>query len=501
MRITALLVFFVLFCELCIPIGRTIEYGITPTTVCEGDSQETQTSGTKESSSKLQHLLDQARLAPAEFRSDALIRLAQSTLVSDRKLKRELLEEAFDFAANAQFQLKKTAFAPINVDTRLGYLDSAYTLNLDGVSLRCRAVDALLNVDKVRARELFSAIRLTDAIGSPLTCKDGLVYEVSAFYKTLKNVAENSFNRKEIKEGDRLNFVEQSINDITSPLELAPAAKLITSIDWASNDLQDLVHRYSIKLTQVSSDYRTFFASESLYSVTESIHHLMSYAERRQIGVQELVEAYRAYLIRNLSQKACADIDSKERHSPYFVRTANRLLFPHNPITPEEISAPGVEPSYKETEFWASPKSRLLLNEVRGLRFKKGEVELTASEKGTLEWDNNLNRVLNMLADWKIDDEQAKEDYFHEKAVIYRSLFELAATGKRRDDVLARFLLFLKEVDPDYISRIEMYWHMRAIVEAARGSDERLRTNTLNALLTSDNPVLRLYGLLSLEGL
>src|ERR1700739_1786623 len=40
-------------------------------------------------------LLDQARSLPAEFRADALLRIAESLLIPEKSQKQELIEEAF----------------------------------------------------------------------------------------------------------------------------------------------------------------------------------------------------------------------------------------------------------------------------------------------------------------------------------------------------------------------------------------------------------------------
>src|SRR5262249_8187525 len=97
------------------------------------NSNEEQPSPAEQISPRLDSLLSQARSAPAEFRSDALIRIAGSALVKTRKLKQDLLAEAFDAAGGPQFPVKRTLFSSGNTDTRVGNLEGAYGLNLDSV--------------------------------------------------------------------------------------------------------------------------------------------------------------------------------------------------------------------------------------------------------------------------------------------------------------------------------------------------------------------------------
>jgi hypothetical protein len=109
-------------------------------------------------SPKLFSLLLKARAVSAELRSDSLIRLATSNLTQSNDLKVELLEEAFDYAGESAFAVKKTQFAGKYADAPSGYLAQAYDLDLDTISLRCRVVSAMSKVDQKRARDLFSGI-------------------------------------------------------------------------------------------------------------------------------------------------------------------------------------------------------------------------------------------------------------------------------------------------------------------------------------------------------
>jgi len=115
------------------------------------------------------------------------------------------------------------------VDTRLGYLAGAYDLNLDSLSLRCRAINALLKIDDAKARELFAQISIGELIKDRLSCQDGLIYDVAPYYETLASVA-RSFNKKQIAEGRATEIVEDSVYAIISPVQLAPVAQNLMSL-------------------------------------------------------------------------------------------------------------------------------------------------------------------------------------------------------------------------------------------------------------------------------
>ena len=100
-------------------------------------------------------LVQRARSAPAEFAADVLIRLAASTRVTDKAARRELLEEAYTRAQGAQQRWKRVAALAPPRGTPADLLSRAYAQDVDGGSLSCRVVRAMLDLDPARARRLF----------------------------------------------------------------------------------------------------------------------------------------------------------------------------------------------------------------------------------------------------------------------------------------------------------------------------------------------------------
>src|SRR5690349_18326982 len=100
--------------------------------------------------------VEMARRTPGEFAADALLRIAATGKVA--KIDRiALLEEAFRRAGEAQQRFKRHPGIVKGADGA-SFLQHAYDQNLDGLSLRLRAVDAMLQLDPVKARNLFLQI-------------------------------------------------------------------------------------------------------------------------------------------------------------------------------------------------------------------------------------------------------------------------------------------------------------------------------------------------------
>lgn len=92
-----------------------------------------------------------------EVAADLLIRIAESNLVSDRQKRIELLEEAFRRSGDVQEKTRRKMWTGA-VDSRGGYSSAAFDQQLDALSLRCRIVKEMLNLDTERARKLFLEI-------------------------------------------------------------------------------------------------------------------------------------------------------------------------------------------------------------------------------------------------------------------------------------------------------------------------------------------------------
>jgi len=451
-------------------------------------------------SPKMFSLLLKARAVSAEFRSDSLIRLATSNLTQDNNLKVELLQEAFDYAGGSAFAVKKTQFAGTYADAPSGYLAQAYDLGLDTISLRCRVVSAMSKVDQKRARDLFSGIGIKSDLQSAASCKESLIFDVRVYYESFKDLTKSGFSAKQIEEGYKAQFIEDRIYEMVSPVQIGPLAKALKALNLDSDGLQRFVPAFSRQLRQLSSDYRTFYASETVFSVTESINELILLMEKSGIPSRVLADAYRDYVVKSVSQRVCADNYEGEGKLPAFVRRANFFVFAWKPITKEEVKTLGVDPSYAEAPFWTSAISRKLLDALRRLKFNEKGGSYTDAERDTARWKEQLGDVLRVMADWRTGDEISEEAYLNEKAIAYRTLLEVAPTDDIRAEILRGFLNFLESFNSDKINRIELYWHLKEVLAQARTTDGRVRSAMITKLANSTNPILELYASLISEG-
>lgn len=450
-------------------------------------------------------LINDVRSAPPEFAADLLIRIAQSDKVAEPAWKCELLEEAFRLAATVQQPVKRVSLPSSPTDTRAGFLASAFELGLDALSLECRVVNALLSVDKPKAREMFAQIPKLQL--AALDCEDSLVYNVSDYYATLKRIAETTFKPKEIKRNEHVRLVESRLSQMVSPSEVVPALDTVSTINVSSTQRQLLLDSLSSALGKASGDDRCFTAS--LYYLDQAMKSFIAQCVRQGISRYEVLRSYRAYLIRHLAAARCAD------NAVFFRKgTQEALIASFNAMRSQsdgsvlEISADDIKPvrvagSVKAHTHWQSHKASVLLTRIKKLRFGSGKAPLTAAERETLDWQTEMDEFLKDMADWTKEDEQSAEDYFHQKCLLLKALIELAPKKGTRENLISKFVEALNDFDLSRGSRIEWFWQARFLfvdawqVDGTSSSAPRLVMNKSDTLPIVDytrNPVLYLYS-------
>ncbi|HWP43257.1 MAG TPA: hypothetical protein VNO14_08495, partial [Blastocatellia bacterium] len=301
----------------------------------------------KERPAEILHLIGTAHSTPPEFAADMLITIADSTKVTEAAWKKELLLEAFRVAANCQYRMAQKSVGPYPVDTRAGYLGQAFRLKLDTLSLRCRVIQTMLPLDKAMARQLFSEV---EKLKFPiLSCGDGLVYEVSDFYKTAEKVVMAGFSAEEKRRGEHIRFLELLISDISSPVQIAPAANLIRSLELSRTQRESLVAAFAARLAKVSGDDRSF--SSSMHSVGDEIGRLLHTCNKQGIATSDLLTALRAYYVRHFGSSRCSDTlrDAGDTGPlPRQVNEFNTRLRAYSESNIPEIEADEVKPSRVE---------------------------------------------------------------------------------------------------------------------------------------------------------
>ena len=451
-------------------------------------------------SAKIETFITYAQSLPAEFSADLLIQLAESGEIKERKRRQDLLIEAFDTAAKAKQPLKLAALPGSAVDSRLGYRANAFKLGLDTLSLQSRAIKALLPLNKKEARQLFDEIKLKL---NPLDCEDTLAYDLGSFFDMTLAIVQTAFNTEETQRGEHIYFVERSISKINSSNQIQPAVKVLISLKTSNLELARLGRAFSTALAKIPADDRSFSAPWN--STINSIDELVSTFSQRGLPSDEIIEAYRAYLINQLTGQRCAETngagDPKALETSlvtHFNERLRSLAYKNiGPISEDEITPGRREGSVRDEAYWTSTKSKSILSAMRRLRFKSPGTEFNTQEKESAEWQSQLSQLIRELASWMPSDEKSDEDYFHQKCVIYYALIKAIPTGAQydglRDEALRDFATLLSVSQLQKEKPAEWFLHAKVLINRAHTANPPEREKLISLIYNSHSTILHLY--------
>ena len=455
---------------------------------------------------ELEALVVDARALSPEFAADVLLRLVESGKITERAWQRELLTEAFRTAGGAQAPIKRRIAPGLNYAyTREDYEARAYELNLDTMSLRLRAVNAMLKVDQRKARELFSELPIKLPF-TPLTCDDALVYAGLDFYDTLTQIATTTFSAAEKARNEDVLFAQAYVDEMNAPEEVLPVSLLIERLGDSPARLALLTHSYSMALIRIGADDRSFTAATNAMLAVR----LARACKQQGLSPDELLAAFRAYFVTHLRARRCAD-DEFGKYGPGRLVLDRRTLADLNaqlrvdesgaqslvPVTDDEVKPQQVEGEAKLTPFFTTPTAQSLFRTAQALRFGMADEPQTEEERNEPKRVEQLTAWLNAMADWHGDGETSEADYFNEKCVLYQLLLEVWPTkGPAADTLLRQYIAFLREPALREENRAGWLLHVKRLLDSPRYNGGAERAQMLAELMDSGEPVLRVYAAL-----
>ncbi len=398
-------------------------------------------------------LIDAARSAPPEFAADILIRLAAlDSLPAARRV--ELLAEAFQAGERAKAPAKRrSALSQQQGPAR--FLNRAYAQDLDALSLEARAVEAALPLDAAKARVWFAGIKPPSI--PRLQCGDFLVYDLSRFYETLGRVV-RSFPEKEKANGDAFRLLRGYTAAITSPVQIAPLARVLAAAPVSDDDFVALISIFGAALGKISGDDRSFTYSQS---VGAEIQALAAECGRRKVSPVPLLESYRFYLVTNLSGARCADDDqlaggggvafglasgiSLDPLASDYIRFFNEKLRtgPLPRIGEEDATPARLEGTVTGLSTCGGDECQAISKLSRELVLTPEGRPYQPAERSSAEWRKKFDALLEALANWKTSQRETPIEQFREKSDEYGLLLNLAPDAPARETVVHAEIGFL----------------------------------------------------------
>lgn len=440
-------------------------------------------------------LIQSARTVPAEFEADALIRIAGIPSL-DRVKKVQLLDRAFERAGAAQQPHKRRA-ALVRMKGPINFFNKVNDQDLDALSLRLRAVDAMLPLDGKHARELFLKI---PALKIPrLTCEDFAVPDVNHFYSTLGAIAAQT--------GDNVKLVQRYAGDVQSPVQIEGIAKILTGMNAPDVDLLTLVSIFSTSMGKLKGDDRSFTYSRNIVQAMES---LVAECKRKKVSPLPLIESYRLYLVVHLTASRCADDDlmdggglstftltgqGVDQGSMDFIASFNdRLRMPPLQKIQEQESTPsrleGVAASLRSCEDDECKAAGELYKKL--ILSEKG-APIPPAQRSTEAWSAQYRELIGALDAWKVSAHASPLEHFRERVSGYSDLLNLAPAGPDREAGFHALTNFLTKNPIASTNRADWFLPVNALIARAT-LDPPGFGKYAEELRKSENPVIALYA-------
>jgi hypothetical protein len=446
-------------------------------------------------SQELRNYINEVMGLPAEFKADILLKLIENKKISNKAWEKELLEDSFIIAKDAQNPYKRIGALNNEAESRSEYTSYAFDLKLDRVSLQLRVVKEMLQSNhKARAREMFSEIKISEL--TPITCDESTTYDLTEFYNTLNLLYQTAFSANERRKEEHLYFLISNIKNISSPAQISSIINSIITLKLSELQLQISLNTLSERLKELHDDDRSF--SKSFGADINSIYAIVNVCKENHISPINLLNDYRLYLIKHLVAPRCyknkVTIENEKKQVDVF----NVLLLKHSllKITDEQLILSKVQGKAKDyIYFRGQTKAQQIMREVSRLHWLPGtNTAIDDADKSKPQWEAQLTRVYNLIQEWQAKDEVSELDYFHQKAGIYRTLLQFVPDKSNREKIMKDYLIFLVNSPIQKEKRIDWFFQLNNMIKLLRHDSTPDRQQAESIFAEIYHPVLTLYA-------
>lgn len=437
-------------------------------------------------------LLEIAAWAEGELCADLALRLVETRHVRIRSVSLEAIEMALAKSSEAREPHAVVMISRQNNDNVEGYREGALQFfRSDRLTLRCRAITALLDIDRSRAR--FELDRVPADLGlRPESCADGLMPAPDEFYRTLGAVLRRGYSSRERLDG--LQWVDASrwVGGIESVSQIAPASRMILAIEPPTEVLASLAEDLAAAIRKLPASPRGVIALAGHADRYAPIRDLLDALPERSAVRKSLEGSLRGLVIGAANTPSCRDVGRKWWNES--LEALNEGLFGPGRIPVEELrySSGGDAPEF--SRLWTSAESQRMLEGFQVLNTARREMEPGADRTG---WRLEYSKYVGKLRDWNGASERSDVEYLLQKASLASGVIGLAETEAMREEVTRDFVATARHANAREIAPSIVVWLIDMTV---RKLDLATRQPVLEALRSSAPRSVAAYAALELEG-
>lgn len=457
--------------------------------------------------SEAQQIADLARGFAPEYAADILIRLLDlNGAITDRKQRLAALEDIYSIAGAAEHPFPLAYVGPVEAwqgarEPQICRLDRA----LDTLSLRCAAVIRMSQVDPARARELLVTIRTPPA--KTESCERVLVETSDIFYRTTLSVALSSFSLAEKKKGLHVELIASTLRRIESARDIGSAVKLLTASGLTDDEFRSLFPLFCDRVSHAAYGLcpSTPFW-DSFLVIDEQMPALLARARAQGNGTEELLTAYRHYLVHRFGADRCSDRGYREidlAFLPDFIEHFNEELRLSSSEVPElyrkdltQFSVRTDRAKFELAPDLAGPEQirRDISQLIFGSGSKFNEQGLSKEDREDSAWQTDADRALERIQTWQADLAARTPACFHVKCSLYSELLDACPPGALRAKVLAAYVGFLTDHQIEKDHPIEWLTQLYVLLDPGHQLTPEERARVLAAWSSSRDSIIAAYA-------
>ena len=433
-------------------------------------------------------LIRDAESLPPEFAVDVTLQIVVSSTSLAVHQQRSFLTSAFDKAALDQDDVARRPWGTSVEETSEGLHAIALSVGrLDRISQQSEALQYMAKIDPklAKARQEMIALPRFD----PPPCQANWFYFPDAYYQAVDAMTRAGFSPKEISSGQRGEVLKSVVGRVVSHSQLPPVTRLLRDSDLSRVELANLLSSYIYALDRLRGDPHSFYATNQ--NSVDEVVALVARLDKQGIGVLPLVTSFRSYLVANFKTTPCGPFKTQDSGKlPAVVQKFNETL--SGPlraagltgITREEIKneAKDTLPSESEPSRWESKEMSDLLLSLQKLP------DMTRENKSI---EAKYREYLLRLNGWS-NQTETDTAFFHHKAMLYFGVIERLCPSSVRTSALTDFVKFLEQNSYQQVSKVDWFFYTRRLLDL--GNKPADRSDIINALIGSSDPVLNLYG-------
>ncbi|HEU0123906.1 MAG TPA: hypothetical protein VFQ91_25465 [Bryobacteraceae bacterium] len=429
------------------------------------------------------------RALPPEFSADLLLRIAAArTAKEETAWKMERIEEAFELGGRSPDPFPSKG----SLDTDSRSAVTAATHGLDALSLRLRAVEAMLPLDPGRAAGMFREIGVP--VPPVSTCQSAHLPDWERYYSTLQRVYVSGFTAKERERGEPGELLRAAIAGAHSPLQVPPLGRLLLSPAVQIQDRQLFFDSFADALAGVEQSDREFAPTEG------ALLQLTTGARRLGLTDAAMLRGLSSYLALQGSGPRCTPSWKRLKRTADGWQWPLALEFNKRAAAATEqgqsvsqISGVKMTPEkdagqWDDGEFWRSARAKAVLADLRWLTHGNRDLPAdkrfwTIEERSTAEWNTRCQELLRRLEGWKPDEESGPRDYFWMRNHALQAVAALTPPGPARDLAVRRWM-----------TSIEQWYQPGTVQNDWFGALQYAMRSVRAELAASSNPVAAAYA-------